>query len=221
MEGNSMKARLTNPYAVVVLTVFIALAVTLALLLVIGSQGVSIRTVAGSLLILSFDWFTVGGILFTGRAIWKWPVGQTDVYLRWERVFVMVAVLFTIFGLDLLAEMLRAAGDSVFARLGLLGYVVGAIVILVEETAFLNKREWNYSQVILYVVLAFLGQAAIGVALVQTGLVAGWGGWMTIVWNLAWLVILSVASRDNIYFPALHHVAPLVIGIVLLIQVVP
>jgi len=207
-----------NPYAVVALSVIVALAVSLVLLVTIGVQGLSVRTVAASLMILGFMWFGVGGFLFTGRAIWKWPVGETAGFLRWERGFVIVAVVFTVLGLDLLADMLRTAGDSVFARLGLMSYLVGAIIIVVEETIYLTKREWNYPQVIVYVVLAFLGQAAIGVALVQTGFMVAWVGWATILWNLAWLVVLPIVRREDIYFPALHHIAPLVIGIALLVR---
>ena len=95
------------------------------------------RQSAASLLIFCFVVFTVGGILYTGRAIWKWPVSETIGYLRWERGFVMAAVVVTVLGLMLLEDLLRNAGDMVFARLGLVTYLLGAPVVLVAETTFL------------------------------------------------------------------------------------
>jgi len=49
-------------------------------------------------------------------------------------------------------------------------------------------------------------------------LVAAWIGWVTILWNIAWLVVLTLFARRDIYFPVLHHVMPLVIGIALLLK---
>lgn len=112
---------------------------------------------------------------------------------------------------------MRAAGDLIFGRLALVTYLIGATVVVVAELSYLHNREWVYPQIVFHVVLAFLAQAVFGVALLQTGLVAGWAGWATIIWNLVWLLILVIASPRNMYFPALHHVAPLVIGIALLL----
>jgi hypothetical protein len=88
----------------------------------------------------------------------------------------------------------------------------------VAETAYLGKREWNYPQIVLYVVLAFLAQAAFGASLLQTGLVAAWAGWATVLWNVGWLLVMLFVRPRDIYYPVLHHVAPLLIGIALLIQ---
>lgn len=177
---------------------------------------VSERRIAALLLIACGVIFAVGGSLYTGRALWKWPAGQTTGYLRWERGFFIAAVLVTVCGLVLLEDLLRAAGDAVIARLGLVTYLVGAVVVVVAETTYLHTREWVYPQIVCYVVLALLAQAAFGVALLRTGLVAGWAGWATIVWNLGWLVVLPIASPRDLYYPALHHTAPLFIGVALL-----
>jgi hypothetical protein len=71
---------------------------------------------------------------------------------------------------------------------------------------------------VLYVVLAFLAQAALGTSLLQTRLVAGWVGWATIIWNLGWLLVMFIVRPRDIYYPVLHHVAPLIIGIAFLTQ---
>lgn len=179
-------------------------------------DGASERQIAAILLIAGAGLFVVGGALFTGRTMWKWSIGETYTYLVWERGFVMLALLVNVLGIVLLKGLLHEAGAPILARLALIIYLIGAIVALVAETSYLHNREWAYPQIVLFVVLAFLGQAAFGVALTQTDLVGGWVGWATVIWNLAWLVILPLAAPKDIYFPVLHHVAPLLIGIALL-----
>ncbi|MEZ4860336.1 MAG: hypothetical protein R3C14_03485 [Caldilineaceae bacterium] len=182
-------------------------------------QGLlSTRQSAAYLLILCFVVFTVSGILYTGRAIWQWPVGKTIGYLRWERGFVLAAVVLTVLGLVLLEDLLRAAGDTVIAKLGLATYLLAAAVVMVAEATFLNTRQFVYPQIIVYIVLAFLAQAAFGVSMLRTGLLAGWVGWATILWNLGWLVLLPLVSPRDLYYPVLHHTAPLLIGIMLLLK---
>lgn len=170
------------------------------------------------LLILCFLVFAVAGILFMGRTIWKWPAAQTQTHLIWERGFVIAAALINLMGFVLLQSLLNQAGDSTLAKLALSLYLIATAILLVAEGHYLGDRSWVYPQIILYVVLAFLAQAAFGVALLRTGLVPAWAGWAALAWNIAWLVILPIASPGDIYFPVLHHVAPLLIGIALLIR---
>lgn len=212
-----MRTWITSRTGVLGLTGIITLGACLALLSAIAAQGLSIRTVAGSLLVISFLVFMFGGMLFTGRAFLKWPGSETRSYLLWERGLVIAAILETTLGLVLLSDLLRAAGDIGLAQLGAVGYLFGAVIVVVAETAFLGKGDWVYPQVVLYVVVAFLAQAAIGASLLQTGLTAGWVGGFAVIWNLGVLLILLVVRPRDVYYPVLHHVAPLVIGIALLL----
>lgn len=213
-----MTTQLTSRNGATMLTALIAVAVGLALLSAVTAQGLSTRTAAASLLILCLIVFAFGGVLFTGRAFLNWQIGETSNHLIWERGFVIGGILFTVLGLSLLEEMLHAAGDSFLARLGLVTYLSGAVVAITAETAYVAKRDWVYPQIVLYVVLAFLAQAAFGAAILQTGFIAAWVGWITILWNLMWFIGLLIFNPRNIYFPVLHHVAPLIIGIALLTQ---
>ena len=183
-----------------------------------GIGPFSVRQITAFLLILGFVVFAVGAVLFTGRAFLKWPAAESPAYLIWERGFIIAAVLINLLGLALLEGMLRVAGESVFARVGLITTVIAVAVLVVAEASTLSNRETLNAQIVIYVVLAFLAQAAFGVALLRTDLVAGWVGWATIIWNLAWLVILPIVSPRDVYYPVLHHVAPLMIGIALLVQ---
>lgn len=213
-----MKTWIASRSGTLTITAILAIAAGLALLSAIAAQGLSARTAAASLLILCFVVFTFGGVLFMGRAFLKWPIAETSSHLLWERGFVICGVLATVLGLALLEDMLRAAGEPVLSRLGMMTYLFGAVIVVAAETAYLSKRDWIYPQIVLYVVLAFLAQAAFGASLLQTGLVAGWAGWAAILWNLGWLLVMLIVRPRDIYFPVLHHVAPLIIGIALLVQ---
>lgn len=171
---------------------------------------------AGGLLILSGLIFCVGGTLYAGRAIWKWPVQQPRRYILWERGFVIAALLVAVLGLTLLEGMLETAGDSILAPSGLVLALIGASVVIFAETFAISRQEWVYAPIVVSVILAFLAQAVFGAALLRTGFLPGWIGWATILWNLAWLVILPIARPKEMYYPWLHYVAPLVIGIALL-----
>jgi hypothetical protein len=176
------------------------------------------QVTAGWLLVFSGIVFLVGGFLYTGRAIFNWPVGQTHPYLIWERGFVMAAILTATLGLTLLERLLESAGDGVLAPSGWVIFLIGAVVVIVAEAFFISQRTQAYAPVVVFVALAFLGQALFGAALLRTGLLPAWIGWATILWSIFWLVALPIARPQDMYYPWLHYVAPLLIGVSLLVK---
>ena len=130
----------------------------------------------------------------------------------------MGAILVATLGLVLLERLLGAAGDQILAPIGLTIFLIGTVLVLAAETFSLGWQEMIYAPIVAFVVLAFIGQAIFGGAILRTGLLPVWVGWATILWNLAWLVILPIARPQDIYFPWLHYVAPVMIGIMLLVR---
>ena len=181
-----------------------------------GKNLASQQIVAGWLLILAGVIFLPGGLLYGGRAIWKWPAAQFPNALYWERSFVMAATLSAALGLAFLERLLEAAGDGILAPSGMLIFLIGTVLVIAAETFSLGRQEWVYAPIVVFVILAFLGQAAFGAAILRTGFLPVWVGWATLIWNLAWLVILPIVSPKDMYYPVLHYVAPLLIGITLL-----
>jgi hypothetical protein len=157
--------------------------------------------------------FLIGATLYTGRAIWKWPAGQTHRYLIWERGLVIAALALAVLGFTQLEGLLEAAGDRILALSGMTLLLIGTAVVVYAETFFISRQEWVYAPTVAFVILAFLAQAAFGAALLLTGLLPAWIGWTTLLWNLGWLVILPIARPMDMYYPWLHYVAPLLIGI--------
>ena len=131
----------------------------------------------------------------------------------------IAAVVVAGLGFVLLERMLEAAGDPLLAPIGMAALFLSIGLILVVETYSLSKPEWLYAPTVLHVVLAFLAQAVFGASLLRTGLLPGWVGWATIIWNLGLLVYLPVFKPREIYYPFVHYVAPLLIGITLLTKV--
>ncbi len=169
----------------------------------------------GILFVLAFAVFFVGGMMFWARmgGMPSWATPFANSYILWERIFVMSAVILTVPGMMLLGEIFHSAGNGVMGRLGAYGYIFAAIFILTAEALGLRAASSPYPLIILYVVLAFLTQALIGAALLGTGIVPGWMGWFAILWNIAWLIILPIFAPRDIYFPVVHHVVPLFIGL--------
>jgi hypothetical protein len=177
---------------------------------------ISEQVVSGWLLILSSLLFLPGGFLYAGRAIWSWPAAKSRTYLYWERGFVMAAVLVASLGFVLLAQLLGDASDRILSPIGMTIFLVGTILVIAAETFSFNRQEGVYVAIVVSVILAFLGQTMFGLSILRTGYLAGWVGWATVIWNLAWLIILPIARPQNMYYPWLHYVAPLIIGTALL-----
>ena len=167
---------------------------------------------AGFFLVLSFVAMAIGALTFVSRG---GSQGGTAPIL--ERGAIMVAVVFTAIGLMLLDVSFQNSDGRILARLGVTVYLFAGPLLLVAEGLALSQGEKRvYALIVIYVVLAFLAQAAIGGALLQSRMLPAWIGWITVAWNLGWLVVLPIITPDDVYYPVLHNLLPLVIGIPLL-----
>ena len=175
------------------------------------------RRAGGLFLVLGFAANLVGVLMFIFSSGILGDLPRTTTFVMWERSILALAVVLTMVGFVLLEGYLATTHGSVFARIGASTYFFGAVLVVVAETlGFTVGYEQTYAVVVAYVILAYLAQASFGVALLQSGVVASWIGWGAILWNLAWLVALPLISPQDIYFPILHHLVPLAIGIALL-----
>jgi hypothetical protein len=173
---------------------------------------VSERSITGSLLVLASLIGFVGVALFTanGRGA---PISPQLFVLT--RTFILSAAITTALGLALLEGVLRDAGERVLSRLGLMGFVLAAAMIVVAEATLIDGGVYAASLARIYVALAFLAQAAFGGALLRAHILSTWTGRATIAWNLGWLVLLLVIDPGGGpgYYPVLHYIMPLLIGI--------
>ncbi len=184
----------------------------------IDQRFLSIERAAGFSLVLGFVANLAGVLMFFIRGGTGGGTPPSHTYFVWERSFLMAAVILTAIGFVLLEGHFHNTNGRVLARTGATAYLFAGFLLVAAEglslsPGFENRR---FALFAIYVVLAFLAQAAIGGALLQSGLLATWIGWVTILWNLGWLVVLPVITPEDIYFPILHHLMPLLIGSALL-----
>lgn len=169
--------------------------------------------ISGGLLVAAIVPLALGVSVFLGRAGIQGGSPRSPGLFILERGSILSAVVLTAFGFVLLESWLQASAGSVLGRIGAMAYFFGAILLVAAEAMSLAERGTSYYPlIVVYVVLAFLGQAAVGGALLQSGLLPAWIGWMAVAWNLAWLVVLPLATPQDIYFPVVHHAMPLLIG---------
>lgn len=177
----------------------------------------SIARAAGFALVLSTAVQFPGLLMFWIRGGQRGGLPPTPAYYAAERGLILAAIILSTLGFALFEGQLQNTGGQGLARIGVTAYLIaGAVGVTAEALNLARSGQGLYPLIVVYVVLAFLAQAAIGGSLLQSEAAAPWIGWATIIWNGVWLVVLPLATPRDIYFPVLHQVAPLVIGIALL-----
>lgn len=168
---------------------------------------------SGGFLVVGFLLMLAGALLYVTRPDIGAAERISTTRFVLERGLLMAAVIVTAIGLLLLEEYLRDTGGHPLVRIGAIAYFFGGVLIVASEAILLSLGENIYSLDVVYVALALLGQAAIGAGLTQSTPLPTSIGWVTLAWSLVWLIILPIATPGEMYFPGLHHLMPLIIGI--------
>jgi hypothetical protein len=155
---------------------------------------------------------------------------------RWANIFMGTAAVVLLAGLSMLTTLLEEANEHTFSRLGLLGFLFSAVLWVIFSTfrAVVTIRaaqemtatgtlptyyeplaQWGFALFYVSAVIGFLALAAFGVSLLQVALVPLWAGWVTLIFNLAMLILLL---RMGDTLPAFHYLTPLLIGLLLLFR---
>jgi hypothetical protein len=183
-----------------------------------GQAWLTARSATGGLLLASFALVFAGILMYGTRVFLHAPFGARPGYYQWERGFIISGFITLALGLAALSSLLRQAGDPLLSDVGLTACVIGAVALILAEVMWLTQAGLpdglTGALVRLAVVVLFLSQAAYGAACLQTGLLPGWLGWFTMIWNIGWLVVLFRAKDP--YYPVLHIVLPILAGVLLL-----
>lgn len=155
---------------------------------------------------------------------------------RWGGRIILVGWMVAAMGYVMLAALLRQAGDPMISTLALTFFLIaiGAAVVFwvfwmsptllaAEETARTTIMPAFYESLQLagesslgvYQLLALLATAGFGWALLQTGMLPSWVGWLSVGWGLLWA---GVHLRSDEAIPLLPMVMQIVIGIALLLK---
>lgn len=154
----------------------------------------------------------------------------------WATVSFIGAILSTLFGLDLLAGLLRGAGDPGFSGVGLVAFAIGTVLWIVQlaarltvhpwagnelmtkgaiPEAYMPISRWNGAMFTIFSYLCFGGVLLFGAAILATTLLPQWVGWVTLIYSLGGLILHAIKGDS---LPILHHQMPALIGIVLLLS---
>jgi hypothetical protein len=206
------------------------------------------RRLTGVLLVLSFLWFAIGATIpivgEKGNAeIFTLPLREHLVAVadnatawRWANIFMGAAAVLLLAGLTMLTTILEGAGERVLSRLGLVGWLLAAVlwvifsafraVVTVRASAemagtgtvptyYEALAQWGFAIFYSYAVIGFLALAAYGGTLLQVSLLPAWAGWATLIFSFA-MVVLLLVQGDTL--PAFHYLPALLIGILLMLR---
>lgn len=184
--------------------------------------------------------YTRGGY---NAAFWKLPldekldqVNQHQWEWWWVSIWELVGLFLLTAGMFGLTDLLSAAGESTTAYVALGGYLIavfaGLFGLIIQSSsvsqAATQRSEsgqtpawihpfWQagYLAEGVWVVGANLAYALVGVAILETGLVASWAGWTSLVVGAAIAVVVPVTRAG---FPQLGILVPSIVGIVLIVE---
>ena len=164
---------------------------------------------AGALFILTFLLGFIGIILFIGRENTGW-FDEYDL----ERAFILGSWLVAAAAAVLLAGVRDRVRRPTPLVVGIALFAVGALGAAIAEVSLLFP-EFRLTSLwgVGFASLLFVGEALIGAGLLDGGLVPTWVAWTVTVWNVFWLVTLVIISRDDMYYPGLHYIPLLLIGV--------
>lgn len=205
----------------------------------------------GVLLIVAFLSFAIGGTLPVvgekgNMGIFTLPVREhllavagNALVWRWANIFMGTAAVVLLAGLSMLTMILEGANERVFSRLGLVGFLLAAVlwVIFSAFRAVITVRAaqemtatgtigvvpayyeplaaFGFALFYVSAVVGFLALAAYGGSLLQVGLLPAWAGWATLLFSIAMLILLLIMGDT---LPAFHYLPALLIGILLLLR---
>lgn len=92
-------------------------------------------------------------------------------------------------------------------------FLIAAVLAIIVESSILGGGSGETPLVDVTVNALFLAGVVLGWALVGPGGIPDWIGWVVAVWNVGWLVTFVAVSPQDRYYPILHFLPLLVVGI--------
>lgn len=170
------------------------------------------RWVSGGLLVAAFILHLGGVVLFNGREFLSWFDG-TPAWFAWERGLFIAAYAAAALGVAVLESALHQTDRAVLGRLAATSFMIAAVLGIIVEASFLTGDTGQTALVVVMVIGLFLAETILGWALIGSGVASPWVGWVVLSWNLGWLAVLVVGVPDDLYFPILHFLPLLLVGI--------
>jgi hypothetical protein len=160
---------------------------------------------------------------------------RPDEY-RWGNRIVLMGWIVAALAYVMLAALLRDAGDPIISTLASVLFLIAIALagvfwafhlsptlLAAEETARTSNVPAYYeilqvsaeASLRVYLLLGLIATAGFGWALLQTGMLPSWVGWVTVGWGVIWAGVFLKRSEG---IPLLPMVMQIVIGISLLLK---
>jgi hypothetical protein len=164
-------------------------------------------------------------------------IAAQPTLFQWSFSLLICGIIVTLLGLAMLTTLLQDALDRTFSYLALITLLFGDVLLVIyiafplgiaplaaQETvktdavpdSYVQLTLWTQPLFVIYTILAFSALAAYGGAVLSTRVLPHWIGWLAIIYSLAGLVLAGLAAGN--VPPFLHHLVPIVIGVLLLLQ---
>jgi hypothetical protein len=121
-------------------------------------------------------------------------------------------------GVAVLESALHQTVRTVLGRLAATSFLIAAVLAIIAESSFLTRGTGQTALVVVMVMALLFAEAILGWSLIGSGVASSWIGWVVLFWNLGWLAVLVGWVPDDLYYPILHFLPLLLIGIGLVRQ---
>ena len=106
----------------------------------------------------------------------------------WQKYWSIAFVVVTLYGLVIFEDILRAAGDHIFCRLGMVTFTLASAMWLIVVVLDLNDVWGGRDFESFFIVLAFPAVLAYGLAILRTNVLARWIGIAVVLWSTVMLI---------------------------------
>ena len=122
----------------------------------------------------------------------------------WQKYWSIAFVVVTLYGLAIFEDVLRAAGDHIFSRLGLVTFTLASAMWLIGVALDLNGVLGGRDFESFFIVLAFPAVLAYGLAILRTKLLARWIGVAVVLWSTVMLIRVFPQNQGPLFMASLY-----------------
>ena len=134
----------------------------------------TLERIAGLFLVLTVVATLPGFMMFWLRRGHKGGPPRSHAHWVVERSSILSGVILIAIGFMLLQSAFQNSAGAILANIGTTAFFFGGVLVVAAEALMLTLGyEKVYGLIVIYVVMAFLAEAAIGGAIIQSGVAGG------------------------------------------------
>ena len=177
------------------------------------STGLSNRRSSGALLVGGFA-LLIPGVVFAVSSQTGSSYVPPSFSARAGAILLSAGLALTFLGLLGFDRVLWDAGDRVLSGMGTVAYALAVVSWLFATERGLVAHEWPYGFEVGYIVAAHLSMLAFAAAVIRTGAIPRWIGWLAAAWAAGGLILFALPREG--FPPLFPQFVPLLFGVALL-----